>query len=440
MANSKLDKVKVSPFTDAILAEHPPARFTMPKINPYEAKEDAVLFITRFRQFMSLHNFSDAIMCKIFPLALTQPIMVWYNQLKPRSIKCFDELELEFTKRFVTSSIQPKTLSMLVNMRRKLAETLHMYTEQYWEVCNLIPDCNQAVAAKSFMNRLDPSSPMFRDLSRNPPRNMSELMTIIEKYCMHEEAVASMLNRRPSTPRSYSLITRLSRNRWLMSKAVCRVALSISLYRFHNRRNRDKLHNNNSGHKHVGSHGQTSILPRLQSLCGPFKRYLEELTAAGHLNQWIDTRHTPLPPLPPEGERTVGIIHGFVSPTEATELRAKIDKAIAERVVCSINASTKRKYKDPNDDWVLTFTKANFHGLRSPHTDALVVTVSIDRSTVQRVLIDQGSSAEVMFYSTYKSLGLEAYQLQPATSPLVSFTGTPVWPLGLITLSIRAGS
>lgn len=110
---------------------------------------------------MSLHNFSDAIMCKIFPLALTQPIMMWYNQLKPRSIKCFDELELEFTKRFVMSNIQPKTLSMLVNMRRRPEETLRMYTERYWEVYNLILDCNQAMAAESFMNGLDPSSPMF---------------------------------------------------------------------------------------------------------------------------------------------------------------------------------------------------------------------------------------------------------------------------------------
>lgn len=77
----------------------------MLKIKQYEAKEDVVLFITHFWQMMSSHNFSDGIMCKIFPLALTQPIMMWYNQLKPRSIICFDELELEFTKRFVMSTI-----------------------------------------------------------------------------------------------------------------------------------------------------------------------------------------------------------------------------------------------------------------------------------------------------------------------------------------------
>lgn len=116
--------------------------------------------------------------------------MLWYNQLKPKSIKCFNELEFEFTKRFVTSNVQPKTLLMLVNMRRTADETLRLYTERYWEVYNLIPDCDQSVAAESFMNGLDPTSAMFRDLSRNPPRTMGELMVIIEKDCVHEEVVA----------------------------------------------------------------------------------------------------------------------------------------------------------------------------------------------------------------------------------------------------------
>lgn len=53
---------------------------------------------------------------------------------------------------------------------------------------------DQAVAAESFMKGLDPSSPMFSDLSRNPPKSMSELMTIIEKDCMHKEAVAEHAN------------------------------------------------------------------------------------------------------------------------------------------------------------------------------------------------------------------------------------------------------
>ncbi|XP_058221832.1 uncharacterized protein LOC131331891 [Rhododendron vialii] len=45
-----------------------------------------------------------------------------------------------------------------------------------------------------------------------------------------------------------------------------------------------------------------------------------------------------------------------------------------------------------------------------------------------------------MFYSTYKNLGLSPDHLQTATTPLISFTGAPVWPLDLITQPVRAGS
>lgn len=81
-------------------------------------------------------------------------------------------------------------LSMLVIMRRMAGETLRLYNEHYWEVYNLIPDCDQSVAAESFIHELDPTSDMFRDLSRNPPKTMRELMIIIKKDCVHEEAVA----------------------------------------------------------------------------------------------------------------------------------------------------------------------------------------------------------------------------------------------------------
>lgn len=77
----------------------------MPILKRYEAKEDAVAFVCRFRQTMSLRNFIDVLMCKIFPLTLSEPIMLWYNQLKLKSIKCFNKLELEFTKHIVMSNV-----------------------------------------------------------------------------------------------------------------------------------------------------------------------------------------------------------------------------------------------------------------------------------------------------------------------------------------------
>ncbi|KAI8571038.1 hypothetical protein RHMOL_Rhmol01G0085900 [Rhododendron molle] len=45
-----------------------------------------------------------------------------------------------------------------------------------------------------------------------------------------------------------------------------------------------------------------------------------------------------------------------------------------------------------------------------------------------------------MFYSTYKRLGLTPNQLRTATTPVISFTGALVCPLGLITFLVHTGS
>ncbi|XP_058222965.1 uncharacterized protein LOC131332684 [Rhododendron vialii] len=171
--------------------------------------------------------------------------------------------------------------------------------------------------------------------------------------------------------------------------------------------------------------------------CQPFKRYLEELVAAGHLNQWIDVRRNPLLPPPLLIGNLVSVIQGLVSEDRAAE--PEIDRAITSLPVCN-DISRKQQWEDPSLGNPITFSSEDLKGVQLPHTDALVVTVTIDKSTVQRVLIDHGSSVDIMFYSTFKSLGLSPAQLWTASTPLVSFTGAPVWPLSLITLPVRAGS
>lgn len=55
------------------------------------------------------------------------------------------------------------------------------------------------------MNGLDPTSVMFRDLSQNPPKTMGELMVIIEKDCVHKDAVAERHTSNASDPTKASV-------------------------------------------------------------------------------------------------------------------------------------------------------------------------------------------------------------------------------------------
>ena len=56
------------------------------------------------------------------------------------------------------------------------------------------------------------------------------------------------------------------------------------------------------------------------------------------------------------------------------------------------------------------------------HTiDALVVTLKIGGYDVKRVMIDQGSAAEIIYPDLYKGLSLKPENLTTYSSPLVSF-------------------
>ena len=90
------------------------------------------------------------------------------------------------------------------------------------------------------------------------------------------------------------------------------------------------------------------------------------------------------------------------------------------------------KRNKTNVPLVLSFSDANKQGTIQPHDDALVVTLRICGYDVKRVMVDQGSAAEIMYPNLFKELGLKFEDLRSYNSPLVSFEGKMVVPKGQI--------
>ena len=89
---------------------------------------------------------------------------------------------------------------------------------------------------------------------------------------------------------------------------------------------------------------------------------------------------------------------------------------------------------------VLGFSDEDKIGTIQPHDDALVITLRIGGYDVKRVMVDQGSVAEIMYPNLYKGLSLRAEDLIPYSSPLVSFEGKVIIPKGQIRLPVQTGS
>jgi hypothetical protein len=73
-----------------------------------------------------------------------------------------------------------------------------------------------------------------------------------------------------------------------------------------------------------------------------------------------------------------------------------------------------------------------------PHDDAIVVTLLISNYNVHKVLIDTGSSANILFISTFEKMTIDKGRILPMIALLVGFGGKKVRPVGAISLPITA--
>ena len=88
---------------------------------------------------------------------------------------------------------------------------------------------------------------------------------------------------------------------------------------------------------------------------------------------------------------------------------------------------------------VMGFSDEDKIGTIQPHDDALVTTLRIGGYDVKRVMVDQGSAAEIMYPDLYKGLNLKAEDLTPYSSPLMSFEEKIIIPKGQIRLPVQTG-
>ena len=85
----------------------------------------------------------------------------------------------------------------------------------------------------------------------------------------------------------------------------------------------------------------------------------------------------------------------------------------------------------------IAFNNDDLEGTNQPHDDALVVTARINGFIVKKVLVNQGSGAEIMYLNLFKRLGLKNEDLSNYDTPLVRFDGRIVTPDGQISLPVN---
>ncbi|GAV76578.1 hypothetical protein CFOL_v3_20051, partial [Cephalotus follicularis] len=153
--------------------------------------------------------------------------------------------------------------------------------------------------------------------------------------------------------------------------------------------------------------------------CRQLKNQIEDLIRKGHQRKYVDRDAL-------QGRRE--------------QRREEAPRQPEEQQAQQPRVPHSKRLRTRGEEEVITFSEVDYEGVRLSHDDPVVVTLLVELFTMKRILIDSGSSADILYKHAFDQLRISADQLKPVKTPLVGFTGETIHPLGSINLSVVAGT
>ena len=126
---------------------------------------------------------------------------------------------------------------------------------------------------------------------------------------------------------------------------------------------------------------------------------------------------------------------GFTGRGESSSARKAHLRSIRSAEIAEIQAVSKL----PRLDTSITFSDSDMEGCQHPHDDPLVVRAVVANKTVHWVLVDNGSSTDIIFASAFDKKGIGRERLEPVNTHLRGFSGEKLLPLSSIQLVLTLG-
>ncbi|XP_025674464.1 uncharacterized protein [Arachis hypogaea] len=450
----------IGPFTPEVMNFKLPKRFTLPlTLTPYDGLGDPKKFLKKFRSIMIVNGASDIILCRCFPNYLDGPTLDWLCALPAGSISRFQQLAKLFEEHFAGFAIYLHDSDYLNTIKQGQNESLKDYITRFSKVAISIPNLHPEVYLHAIKSGLWPEK--FQEtIAVAKPKTLAEFRKKVKGQIDIEELRQARKSEKthfkdddkvPNSKKNFKLTPRFDSYMQFNTKHkdIIKKIPNSKLIKpprkagtYQDAKNVDKS-------KYCAfyqKHGHTT------DDCVVAKDLLERLARQGHLDKYIgghmhkrsttndlaeQSHRDKEKATPSTYERPRGIINyisgGYASGGHSNSARKRSYQAICS--VDSPDVGTDVNTPLPQ----VTFTHEDFNSSIQNLDDLVVITLQLGDLLVKKVLLDPGSSADVLFYSTFQKMKLSNNVLQSTDGDLVGFSGERVLIIGSVWLNTTLG-
>ncbi|XP_020414875.1 uncharacterized protein LOC109947891 [Prunus persica] len=478
-------KLRPGPFTRRIRDSQQDREGQQLRIPFYTRTEDPLTHLHSFQSAIGCKGLSDEGQCLLFPSSLTGAALNWFYRLEPETVDSFDELKQIFLNHFMIQTDCLYSADDLYTIRQREDEPLREYAARFSHEYSRCPETDDRAAYGAFKSGLRSSH--FRYLVHSSNwRTYDELM---KQAAIH--AKAEYFNSKPAVsasrgdakPSAYpakatpyeGVDTYSAGHKRKDDRADRREHSKKGKGRYGRNDHRAPLPNRDHGnevftllnttYEAVLMNEQEIILkPNLRRPnrqdnrdTGKFCRYhqhnshntedcislrkiVERLIREGKLDQYIARQPSVPVPNPIRQINMISTISG--GPTiVGMSNRSMKQYVCAAQFPQVFGIEVNQHHEAPKVHWEpITFCEEEEEGILYPHDDPMIIRAEIADYDVGRVLIDTGSSANVIFTEAFREIGINDSQVNRQLTPLLSFSGDLVQPVGSVKLPITFGT
>ncbi|XP_020211561.1 uncharacterized protein LOC109796286 [Cajanus cajan] len=402
------------PFTPNIMQSALLDHWKSLPLDKYDGTTDPDEHVDVFLTQVTLSTTDDVALCRIFLTSLKGRALSWFTRLPANSVDSFGTLASQFTIQFTTSRPHQLTLLALVSIRQDRKESLRTFMSRFNKAALEIRDLNPVVALHHLTTALKPG-PFANSICKKPPTDMDDLRRRADKYMQMEELAEFRNQARTETAAKPEKPTK--NNFWSRPKELAS-------------RERPPRGPRYSQYTPLNTSRLAAIEQALTSevLAVPKRASTPpRVDTTKSCSRSRERREEPST----QPRRVINTIAGgFAGGGSSSSAQRRHLRAV--RHVHAVETVRRRLP-------TITFTEADFKGIDPYQDDPMIISVEIHNCIVRKTLVDQGSSADILYWNTFKQLGIPEAELIPYDEPLVGFSGERVKTKGYIKLSTRFG-